>query len=142
MRKYDMGKYVLLVGNSAVEIFDYYKVDKMHGLNRKDAKAEEIDKKVGNGIYIIGWTNYDPRDKKLTMKSPYKPYLFMNKRHFTNSFRDITAVSHEAMHMAILLFDWNIKNREEEVVTLAEEITNKVVVKLGLDKMFKKTSKK
>jgi hypothetical protein len=141
MKKYNMGKYDLLVGNNAVEIFDYYKVDSMHGLNKKDAKAEEIDKKVGNGIYIIGWTNYHPKDKKLTMKAPYKPFLFLNKRHFTNTFRDITAVGHEAMHMAILLFNWNIKDREEEVVTLSEEITNKVVMKLGLDKLIKSKPK-
>jgi len=55
-----MGKFVLLLGNDATEIFDYYNVDKMHGLNRKDAQEEEIDKKKGNGVYIYGWTNFDP----------------------------------------------------------------------------------
>jgi len=69
MKKIDMGKYVFLAGNNATEIFDYYKVDEMHGLNRKDAQAEEVDKTVGNGVYIYGWTNYDPADKKLTAKS-------------------------------------------------------------------------
>ncbi len=37
MKKFDMDKYVLLVGDNATEIFDYYKVDEMHGLNLKDA---------------------------------------------------------------------------------------------------------
>ena len=136
-----MGKYDLLVGNNAVEIFDYYKVDSMHGLNKKDAKAEEIDKKVGNGIYIIGWTNYHPKDKKLTMKAPYKPFLFLNKRHFRNNFKDITIVMHEAMHMAILLMNWNIKDKEENAVTLAEEIANKIVTTIGLDKSIKPIQK-
>ena len=31
MKKFDMGKYVLLVGHDATEIFDYYKVPEMHG---------------------------------------------------------------------------------------------------------------
>jgi len=32
MKKFDMGKYILFAGNNATEIFDYYKVDEMHGL--------------------------------------------------------------------------------------------------------------
>jgi len=129
-----MGKFMLLIGKDATEIFDYYSVDKMHGLNRKDAQAEEVDKSKGNGVYIYGWTNYDPKDKKLTAKTPYKPFLFLNKKHFKGNFKDITLVNHEAMHMAILLNNWDIKDREEEVISLAEEITNKIVPLLKLDK--------
>jgi hypothetical protein len=134
MKKVDMGKFMLLIGKDATEIFDYYSVDKMHGLNRKDAQAEEVDKSKGNGVYIYGWTNYDPKDKKLTAKTPYKPFLFLNKKHFKGNFKDITLVNHEAMHMAILLNNWDIKDREEEVISLAEEITNKIVPLLKLDK--------
>ncbi len=76
MKKIDMGKFILLIGKDATEIFDYYKVKEMHGLNRADAQAEEVDKTVGNGVYIYGFTNYDPRDKKFTAKEPYKPFLF------------------------------------------------------------------
>ncbi len=129
-----MGKFMLLIGKDATEIFDYYSVDKMHGLNRKDAQAEEVDKSKGNGVYIYGWTNYDPKDKKLTAKTPYKPFLFLNKKHFKGNFKDITLVNHEAMHMAILLNNWDIKDREEEVISLAEEITNRIVPLLKLDK--------
>jgi hypothetical protein len=134
MKKVDMGKFMLLIGKDATEIFDYYSVDKMHGLNRKDAQAEEVDKSKGNGVYIYGWTNYDPRDKKLTAKTPYKPFLFLNKKHFKGNFKDITLVNHEAMHMAILLNNWDIKDKEEEVISLAEEITNRIVPLLKLDK--------
>jgi hypothetical protein len=137
MRKIDMGKFVLLIGDDATEIFDYYKVDKMHGLNREDAQAEEVDKSKGNGVYIYGWTNYDPRDKKLTAKAPYKPFLFLNKKHFKGDFTDVTLVNHEAMHMSILLHNWNITDKEEEAVSLAEEITNKIVPMLKLDKFIK-----
>ena len=105
MKKIDMGKFILLVGKDATEIFDYYNVDEMHGLNRKEAQAEEVDftnKKKGdqgNGVYIYGLTNYDPRDKKLTAKAPYKPFLFLNKKHFKKDFTDVTLANHEAMHM-------------------------------------------
>jgi hypothetical protein len=138
MKKIDMGKFVVLIGKDATEIFDYYSVNKMHGLNRKDAQAEEVDKTTGNGVYIYGWTNYDPRDKKLTAKAPYKPFLFLNKKHFKGDFTDITLVNHEAMHMSILLNNWNITDKEEEAVSLAEDITNKIVPMLKLDKFTSK----
>lgn len=128
-----MGKYILLVGNNATEVFDYYDVEEMHGLNRKDAQAEEVDKTVGNGVYIYGFTNYDPADKKLTAKAPYKPFLFLNMGTFKkySLTEKVTAVMHETMHMSILLNNWNIKDKEEEVISYAEEEANKIIEKLG-----------
>ena len=129
-----MGEYILLVGNNATEVFDYYDVEEMHGLNRKDAQAEEVDKTTGNGVYIYGLTNYDPADKKLTAKDPYKPFLFINLGTFKNYSltEKATAVMHETIHMGILLNNWNIKDKEEEVITFAEEEANKIIEKLGL----------
>jgi len=133
MKKYDMGEYILLVGNNATEVFDYYDVKEMHGLNRKDAQAEEVDKTTGNGVYIYGLTNYDPADKKLTAKNPYKPFLFINLGTFKNYSltEKATAVMHETMHMGILLNNWNIKDKEEEIISFAEEEANKIIEKLG-----------
>ena len=61
--KTDMGDYVLIIGKNATDIFKYYNVEEMHGLNLKDAQIEELDKTRGNGVYIYGFTNYDPKDK-------------------------------------------------------------------------------
>jgi hypothetical protein len=135
MKKYDMGDYVLLIGNNATEIFDYYDVKEMHGLNRKDAQAEEVDKTTGNGVYIYGWTNYDPADKKLTGKKPYLPFLFLNMGTFKkySLTEKATAVMHETMHMAILLNNWKITDKEEEVISYAEEQANKIIDKLGFN---------
>ena len=133
-----MGKYILLIGNDATEIFDYYKVPEMHGLNRADAQAEEVDMTnpkngdQGNGVYIYGLTNYDPADKKLTSKDPYKPFLFINLGTFKkySVTEKATGVMHETMHMSILLNNWDIKDKEEEVITFAEEEANKIIEKL------------
>ena len=132
MKKFDMGKYILLVGNDATEIFDHYKVAEMHGLNRKDAQAEEVDKTKGNGVYIYGWTNYDPADKKLTAKAPYKPFLFLNMGTFKkySTTEKATAVMHETMHMSILLNNWKIMDKEEEAIQFAEDEANKIIEKL------------
>lgn len=136
MKKIDMGKYIVLFGDNATEIFDYYKVDEMHGLSRKDAQAEEVDKTVGNGVYIYGWTNYDPADKKLTAKEPYKPFIFINLGTFKrySLTEKATAIMHETMHMSILLNNWKIDDKEEEVISFAEEQANKIIEKLGLDR--------
>jgi len=139
MKKIDMGKYILLIGNDATEVFDYYKVEEMHGLNRKDAQAEEVDKTVGNGVYIYGLTNYDPADKKLTAKDPYKPFLFINLGTFKkySLTEKATGIMHETMHMSILLNNWKITDKEEEVITYAEDEANKIIEKLGVDKKEK-----
>jgi hypothetical protein len=135
MKKIDMGDYILLAGNNATEIFDYYNVQEMHGLNRSDAQAEEVDKKTGNGVYIYGFTNYDPADKKLTAKAPYKPFLFINLGTFKkySITEKATAVMHETMHMSILLNNWKITDKEEEVISYAEEQANKIIDKLGFN---------
>jgi hypothetical protein len=135
MKKIDMGDYILLAGKDATEIFDYYDVEEMHGLNRNDAQSEEVDKTKGNGVYIYGWTNYDPADKKLTGKAPYKPFLFLNLGTFTkySPTEKATAVMHETMHMSLLLNKWNIKDKEEEAISYAEEQANKIIDKLGFN---------
>ena len=133
-----MGKYILLIGNNATEVFDYFKVKEMHGLNRADAQAEEVDKTTpkkgdkGNGVYIYGLTNYDPADKKLIAKDPYKPFLFINLGTFKkyNITEKATGVMHETMHMSILLNNWNIKDKEEDAITFAENEANKIIEKL------------
>ena len=41
---------------------------------------------------------------------------------------------HETMHMSILLNNWNIKDKEEEAITFAEDEANKIIAKLDVDK--------
>ena len=134
-----MGKYILLIGNDATEVFDYYKVEEMHGLNRADAQAEEVDKTVGNGVYIYGLTNYDPADKKLTAKAPYKPFLFLNMGTFKKYSADEqkTAIMHETVHLAMILYKWDANKKSEEITTMAEEEANKIIEKLKKLKLIK-----
>lgn len=136
IKGFDMGKYLLLIGNNATDIFNYYNVQQMHGLNLNDAIAEEIKKTVGNGVYIYGWTNYDPADKKLTAKAPFKPFLFLNMGAFKrySPSEQATAIMHETMHMSILLNNWDIRDKEEEAIGFAEEEANKIIKKIKVGK--------
>ena len=45
-----------------------------------------------------------------------------------------TAVMHETMHMSILLNNWDIRDKEEEVITFAEEEANKIIKKINVGK--------
>jgi hypothetical protein len=128
----DMGKYLLIIGNDATDIFKYYNVEKMHGLSLNEAIAEEIKKTVGNGVYIYGLTNYDPADKKLTAKAPFKPFLFLNMGTFKrySPSEQATAIMHETMHMSILLNNWDIRDKEEEAIGFAEQEANKIINKI------------
>ena len=136
IKGFDMGKYLLLIGNNATDIFNYYNVQQMHGLNLNDAIVEEIKKTVGNGVYIYGWTNYDPADKKLTAKAPFKPFLFLNMGAFKrySPSEQATAIMHETMHMSILLNNWDIRDKEEEAIGFAEEEANKIIKKIKIGK--------
>jgi hypothetical protein len=139
IKEFDMDKYILLIGKNATDIFKYYKVKEMHGLNLKDAQAEEVDKTKGNGVYIYGLTNYDPADKKLIAKDPYKPFLFLNMGTFKKYSADEqkTAIMHETMHMALLLYKWDAEKKSEEIVTMAEDEANKIIRKLKGIKLIK-----
>ena len=140
IKKFDMGQYILVIGKDATDIFKFYKVDEMHGLNLKDAQAEEVDKTKGNGVYIYGLTNYDPADKKLVAKDPYKPFLFLNMGTFKKYSADEqkTAIMHETMHVALLLYKWDADKKSEEIVTMAEDEANKIVRKLKSLNLIKK----
>ena len=135
-----MGDYILVIGKDATDIFKFYGVDKMHGLNLKDAIAEEIDKTKGNGVYIYGLTNYDPADKKLVAKDPYKPFLFLNMGTFKRYSADEqkTAIMHETMHMALLLYKWDAEKKSEEIITMAEIEANDIIRKLKSLNLIKK----
>ena len=39
---------------------------------------------------------------------------------------------HETMHLSLLLEDWNIENKEEEIVSQAEAMANDIVKYLKL----------
>ena len=132
VKGFDIGKYLLIIGNDATDIFKYYNVEKMHGLSLNEAIAEEIKKTVGNGVYIYGLTNYDPADKKLTAKAPFKPFLFLNMGTFKrySPSEQATAIMHETMHMSILLNNWDIRDKEEEAIGFAEQEANKIINKI------------
>lgn len=112
--------FIFLIGESSIDIFDYYGVNTMHGLSRRGA-IKYVDTK--EDAYLAGFCNFHPKDKDLTMPPHMKPFLFLNSKRFQNSFVDVTLLMHECTHLAFKLNNYDIE-REEEIITLAEELTN------------------
>ena len=113
-------QFVLLIGNNAVDLFDYYGVQEMHGVS----KTLCIDRIAEGGTYIDGFANYDPRDTLLTTDP--LPFVFINRSALHGDYRDITLINHEMMHMSLLIHDWEVVDHEENIVTWAEDYTNMV----------------
>lgn len=111
-------QFVLLIGNNAVNLFDYYGVQEMHGVS----KIKCIERIAEGGTYIEGFANYDPRDT--TLSTYPLPFVFINKAAIKGDYRDVTLINHEMTHMSLLLHEWNVDKYEEDIVTWAEEYTN------------------
>ena len=111
-------QFVLLIGNSAVDLFDYYGVQEMHGVS----KAQCIERIAEGGTYIDGFANYNPKDTALTKE--LLPFVFINRQALHGDYRDVTLINHEMAHMSLLLHDWNVETDEEQIVTWAEVYTN------------------
>lgn len=110
----DMKKYTLIVGKSQ-DIFDFYEVEEMHGLKKEDSYDTPSD------AYIAGLSNYNPHGEDK------KPFLFINETRIgTDPVTDALLFMHETMHMSLLLFNWDIQNKEEEIITWAEEEAKKI----------------
>ena len=120
MIKIIYSQFILLIGNNAVDLFDYYGVDQMHSISRTECIARIAE----GGTYIEGFANYDPRDSTLSTDLP--PFIFINKSALKGDYRDVTLVNHEMMHMSLLLNDWDIAKKEEKIISWAEVWTNYV----------------
>lgn len=103
---------ILIKSKSALYLFDYFKVDELHGLNKIDC----IKRIKEGGTYIDGMCNEFPNDSS-------KYYLFINENAFTNNLIiDFALIFHEATHYYFRKY-WNeLQEKEEELITETEKL--------------------
>jgi hypothetical protein len=99
----------LLISSNPCDIFRYYNVTELHGLTIKDCESY---KNTETDAYIAGFCNLSPEGK---------PFLFINLSRCTDDVHTFALIFHEAMHLSGILFDGDWENREEEMITFAEE---------------------
>jgi hypothetical protein len=103
---------ILILGEKAVDLFDYFRVDELHSLTR----AECIERISVGGTYIDGMCNEIP---ETTGKKAY--YLFLNKSSFCeNKSENFGLVFHESTHYHFRKYWDDLQEREEQLITESE----------------------
>ena len=105
--------YLLVIGKSS-DIFDYFKVEELHGLKRSECYDTPDD------AYIAGLCNQFPDD-------PSKQFLFINEIRIGRSYKDVLLIMHEAMHLSLEVHGYNLQGDTEEVaITYGENVAKEI----------------
>jgi hypothetical protein len=105
--------YLLVIGKSS-DIFDYFKVEELHGLKRSECYDTPDD------AYIAGLCNQFPDD-------PSKQFLFINEIRIGRSYKDVLLIMHEAMHLSLEVHGYNLQGDTEEVaITYGENVATEI----------------
>lgn len=97
-------RYSLLLSYNPCEIFDYYGVDEMHGLNKVDCQLHTNNTQQA---YIAGWCNLIPNKNK--------HFVFINLSRCNTEIETFANLMHELMHLAFDYYD-----NEEDIISWAE----------------------
>lgn len=103
--------YVLLLSYNPCNIFTYYNVDEMNGLNLKDCTNHQ---NTTESAYIAGWSNFVPNQDN------DRRYVFINLSRCTDTIHIFGLIIHEMMHHSMWMHNYNL-HKEEEIITWAEE---------------------
>ena len=115
--------FLFILGEKSVDLFNYFNVEELHGLNKKDAlKYKENNKDA----YIYGLANYIPK-KSGTYKYGDPAFVFINFTRLDGTYKDHIGIMHETIHLSLLLNNWDVDNKEEEIVTNAEIYAGEII---------------
>jgi hypothetical protein len=120
MLRIEMDHYDLLLNTDPCSIFDYYNVEEMHGLNKKDCMLHLNNNQQA---YIAGWCNHIPHEGEYHVSD--RCFVFINLNRCNSHLDLICNLYHELMHWAINHYNEDL-SFEEEMITIAEEETRKV----------------
>lgn len=113
--------YVLLLSYNPCDIFNYYNVTEMHGLNLKDCEAHPNTK---DSSYICGWCNFVPKPDK-DYKDGDPKFVFINLNRCNSDVETFGNIMHELMHQSFDIHNEDI-SKEEEIISWAESEAHEV----------------
>lgn len=121
MNKIDRDTYTLLLSENPCDLFTYFNVVEMHGLNYNDCKAHvnSID-----DAYIWGLANYIPK-KDGNYKCGDERFIFINLLRYNDPLSTFGLIMHEMMHHSFELHNYNL-HLEEDIITWAEHESHEV----------------
>ena len=110
------GAYLLMLSYNPCDVFTYFNVEQMHGLNITECNAHA---NTTDSAYIAGWSNFIPKESgEYTDNDPR--FVFINLSRCTDSVSTFGLIMHELMHQSFALHKYNV-DQEEEIITWAEE---------------------
>ena len=115
MKIYEFKHYQLILSNNPCDIFKHFGVDELHGLSLQDCEAY---KKTNEDAYIAGLCNLIPNNNKM--------FIFLNTSRMNNCKEKMSLIFHEAMHLSLDIHNYDVMNKEEEIISYAEAEANKI----------------
>lgn len=105
-------EYTLIIGEKSKDIFNFFGVEELHGLYKKDCYDNPTN------AYIAGLCNVYPDDHS-------KLFLFLNATRLGNGYKDVLLIMHESMHLSLEIHGSDLTYKgidiEEIAITWAEE---------------------
>ena len=114
MRVYN-STYQLILSNNPCDIFKYFGVEELHGLNLTECQAYN---NTNEDAYIAGLCNRIPNNNKM--------FIFLNTSRMNNCKQKMSLIFHECMHLSLDIHNYDVMNKEEEIISYAETEANKI----------------
>ena len=110
-------EYTLIIGKKSEDIFNFFGVEELHGLYKKDCYDNPTN------AYIAGLCNVYPEDHN-------KLFLFLNATRLGNGYKDVLLIMHESMHLSLEIHGTDLTYKgvdiEEIAITWAEENSDSI----------------
>lgn len=115
IKVYNYKKYTLILSKNPCDIFTHFKVKDLHGLNYQKCLSFKNTK---DNAYIAGLTNLSPKTKK--------HFLFLNTSRLGKGKERMGLIMHETMHLSLELHKHDVRHKEEDIITWAENEAYKI----------------
>lgn len=115
------GAYILLLSYYPCDVFTYFGVEEMHGLNIQDCREHE---NTTESAYIAGWSNFVPKESNNYQDDDLR-FVFINLSRCTDTVSTVGLIMHEMMHESFARYNYDII-LEEDIITWAENETYEV----------------
>ena len=108
-------EYQLILSDNPCDIFKYFGVEELHGLKLTDCQAYN---NTSEDAYIAGLCNRIPNNNKM--------FIFLNTSRMNNCQEKMALIFHECMHLSLDIHNYDVMNKEEEIISWAEAEAKKI----------------
>ena len=99
-------EYTLIIGKNSEDIFNFFDVEELHGLYKKDCYDNPTN------AYIAGLCNVYPDDHN-------KLFLFLNATRLGNGYKDVLLIMHESMHLSLEIHGTDLTYKGVDIEEIA-----------------------